>query len=647
VSFKKDGGEISLRLSETPQNIYEIQNILLLKKGNSAIYLKDVADVSLGYQELRREMRYQGKSFLVFWVFKERNYSHLDVAERIRAKLQYLANRLEEKEIGFIVQGDESKDLKTQLVRLGKIAVLILFIIFVILLLVIKDIKASLLIFSSVFFSVFATMTALYLFKIDLNILTLSGLALGFGLFVDNAVVVFDSILRHRERGEDRRTAAIDGAKAVILPVLSSTFTTVIVFFSFAILFQARLRVFYLPLAYVIAISLTSSIIVSFVLIPSLSSRMNLKVKQGDGNLFKKGRFFPFVFKYPLVVIVPIILLSIFSYNIFREEVSFGSFFGFFRKEKITVQLVYPTGTEFEDVQKGIFKFESLALDKPYDKEVNTQIYPRYARMDVTFSEDIENSGLPLQLKQELVGIATSQAGIGVYVMGFDQEPYFYNPNTGTNLPYNIHVKGYSYEKLMNVSNLLKSNLLKHRRIKDVDIQTDMRVYYGAREKYYSLKLDRQKLQHYNLPPYYLLMYIRTCLRESSQQSKIKFDDKELSIEIKATNVDDLELDDLLDKHFTAISGSEFRIKDVVDVTFTTQRGGISRENQEYVAKVQWDYLGSAKAGDRFHKTVYKNLQVPVGFSKSLDERLFMMSEEEKHQLNYAIILSAFPIYLI
>jgi HAE1 family hydrophobic/amphiphilic exporter-1 len=85
----------------------------------------------------------------------------------------------------------------------------------------------------------------------------------------------------------------------------------------------------------------------------------------------------------------------------------------------------------------------------------------------------------------------------------------------------------------------------------------------------------------------------------------------------------------------------------VVNIEFTTQKGGITRENQEYWAMVQWDYLGSAKAGDRFHKTVYKNLQVPVGFSKSLEERRWRMSEEEEHQLNLAILLSIFLIYLI
>jgi HAE1 family hydrophobic/amphiphilic exporter-1 len=140
---------------------------------------------------------------------------------------------------------------------------------------------------------------------------------------------------------------------------------------------------------------------------------------------------------------------------------------------------------------------------------------------------------------------------------------------------------------------------------------------------------------------------IQANLSERTNAEKIKFDDKELSIEIKTPEVKNLELDDILEMELHTAAGTPFRIKDVVNVEFTTQKGGITREDQEYWAMVQWDYLGSAKAGDRFHKTIYKNLEVPVGFSKSLEERTWRMSEEEEHQLNYAILLSILLIYLI
>ena len=99
--------------------------------------------------------------------------------------------------------------------------------------------------------------------------LTLGALALGFGMFVDNSIVVFENVLRLRERGVPPVPAALRGASEVFLPVLASTLTTVGVFLCFPF-FQGRLRVYYLPLAVVVSSALAASLAVSFSLIPAL-----------------------------------------------------------------------------------------------------------------------------------------------------------------------------------------------------------------------------------------------------------------------------------------------------------------------------------------------------------------------------------------
>ncbi|MCK4764401.1 MAG: efflux RND transporter permease subunit [Candidatus Aminicenantes bacterium] len=645
VTMTQKGGEITLALSESPGAVLDLQEIVLKSIDSKKLRLKEVADVYLGYEEQRYEHRFNGMPNIGFGIYKEAKFSSMELANKVREKLQFLANRLDGK-VQFSLHGDESKKLRKNLLRLAIIAILILFIIFVILIVIVRDVKASILIFSSVFFSVFTTFTMIYLFKIPLNLLTLSGLALGFGLFVDNAVVVFDSILRHRERGVERKKAAVEGAKAVMLPVFSSTLTTIIVFFSFALLFKDRLRIYYLPLAYIITIALLSSIVVSFVLIPSLGSRFKIKVKKKNIR-FKKGRFYPFILKYPLCIIIPIIFLLIYSYTTFEDEVSTGGFFSWRSGGSSYVWLSFPSGAEFKDIRKEILKFETLAVSKPFNKEISTSIYPGRASMNITYPEEIEASAYPLQLEQELIGIATNLAGIGIGVGGMSQEPYHYNPNTGTYTPYQIQIRGYNYEKLLKLAYRLKKDLLNHRRIKVVDVQTDKQSWWGAKDKFYSLKLDRKKLKAYRLEPTYLLGIISSVLRESANTEKLKFDDRELSIEIKASDVDEIELSDILDMNLRTFEGIPFRVKNVVTLDLTTQKGGITREDQEYFAMVMWDYLGSAKAGDRHHKAVFKNLTLPVGFSKSEEERRWRMTEEEEHQLLTAILLSFLLIYLI
>ena len=708
IALKKDSQEITLSLTRNPDSIKEIQEILLAKQGEKKILLKDVANVYFGYQELTSDMRFQGHSTIGFQIYKERNQNSFVMSKRVKSKLQNLANRLKKDQVEFIIRADESKELKDNLLKLVQIAFLILIIIFLILITIFKDFKVSLLIFSSVFFSVFTTFTVIYLLKIPMNLLTLSGLALGVGLFVDNAVVVFDSIARFKEKGHNMRYAAVEGSKTVFLPVVSSTMTTIIVFFSFA-LFEGRLRVYYLPLAYVIAISLVSSIVVSFILIPSLSARMNIKTKKIrslkkivkyslliglpfiivlltiflGGKLFTsipgiftlvfdflvkhplvivlliilglipiliRGKLFAFFLKYPVIVILPIIFLFFTSLSTFKKEVSFGQFFSWYSKEELRVALWFTSSVDFKDIKDQIVKFEKIALAKPYDKEITTRILAnwRYAEMRITFPKEIEFSAYPLQLKQELTGLATNLAGIGVYIAGFDQEPYWYNPDTGSFLAYSIQIKGYNYERLLVVANELKKSLLNHRRIKEVEIDTSNR-YRGGKEKYFAFRLDRSKIKKYKIkyPLYEVLYQVASYIQEKTSTQKLKLDDKELTVEIKVHDVKDIELDDILNKEFVTFDGIPFRIEDVVNIELTTQKGGISRENQEYIAFVKWDYLGSNKAADRFHKTVYKNLQVPAGFKKSLEEKKFRMTEEEEKQLWSAIIHSAILIFLI
>ncbi len=647
VTLKKTGNEITLSITESPDRIEELRDIVLRKYGEKKLLLKEVADVQAGYEDITQEQRFNGMPVIGVTIFKEPKVSSLKLAKKVRAKLQQLADR-QKGSINFIIEQDESKSLSSSLTHLFKISALILVIIFVILMIIVRDIKASLLIFSSVFFSVFTTFTCIYLFKISLNLLTLSGLALGFGLFVDNAVVVFDSILRFREKGLNLVESAVNGAKTVILPVLSSTFTTIIVFFSFALFFKDRLKIYYLPLAYIIAISLLSSIVVSFVLIPSLTARINIKPRTNNIKI-KKGKFFPFILKYPLSIIIPVILLFLFTFNVFKKEVSFGDFFRYNSDERIVVYMRFPVGSEFEHIKKDILKFEKVAVNKTYNKEVSTSINGTMGFIEIKFPKHVENSGHPYQLKQELAGLAANLAGVGVMVRGFGQDTdYFYFPDTNSYLSSSITIKGYNYERLLEFCNNLKDTMLKHRRIKEVKIYTEGRSFRMQSGDYFNLKIDRAKLTKLGMSPRYLQYVLRSFLMErGGSEEKMKFDGKELSLSIKSDGVKELVVWDIMNMNLRSPENVPFRLRDIATLKMVKQAGGIDREEQQYVASLNWDYMGSSKATKRYKDTLYKNLVVPTGFLKTDEEDMFKMTDEEEKQLWKAITVSLILIYLI
>jgi len=198
---------------------------------------------------------------------------------------------------------------------------------------VIRRLLPSLLILSSVAFSTIISFNFIYLFKIPMNMLTLGALALGFGMFVDNAIVVFENILRLRESGLEPVEAAIRGAREVFTPVLASTLTTIGVFFCFPF-FQGRLRIYYLPLGIVMAIALITSLLVSFSLIPALSPKLLFvrKKKPAKPGRLSVDKVLHFFLKHPVEIILIVGLITFGSYRLFKKMWSSASSFAGIRK---------------------------------------------------------------------------------------------------------------------------------------------------------------------------------------------------------------------------------------------------------------------------------------------------------------------------
>lgn len=643
VTARDHGKEIALALANPARDVNDLEGVVVGNFAGRPVFLRDVAEAGMGYQEMREEGRYNGQPTVVVDVFKQPQVSTMALAKKIRACLDDLGRRFKDKLETKIVR-DESEELQERLSGLARIALLILAVIFIVLFLTVRDWRGALLIFASVFFSVFATFTAIYLFNIPLNLLTLSGFALGFGMFVDNAVVVYDSILRLREKGCSREYAAMEGPRRVFVPVLASTFTTIIVFFSFA-WFQGRLRVYYLPLAWVISIALLCSVLVAYTLVPPLAARAEFRFTPE-----KKGRrhgVYGFLLRYPLFVILPVAALLVFSFLLFREKVTFGRFFSWYEKQSLHVWLRLPAGSEFADVREALLKFEKVALEKKYERQINASIHENGAIMEITFPPAVEFSAAPYALKAELIAVAQNLAGVGISISGFDPEGYYYSPDSGSFMPYSIQIKGYDFQRLLKLCNDLKKSLLMHRRIGEVSLQTDKEYSWGSGGRYFHLRPDFAALRHYGLDPAYLLQLVSTVIAPRGALPRLRVGDREYEAEIRMKESAGIELRDLLDKEFASASSRPFRLRDVAVLEERQFKGGILRENQEFVAFVRWDYLGSNKAGERVYKAVYKNLELPPGFSKGEEEQRWMMKEEERQQLHWAMALALFMVFLI
>lgn len=645
--IKKGNQEYLFKISSSLKSLKELGELIIVLQGGVAVRLRDVARIERTYGEIRYLNRINGQPTIRLIIHKERGTSTLGVAKRVKAKLDEIKKELPRNLI-FRVVNDESEEIQKSLNELYLLVAIILAVIFALIFLILRSLKPSFLILSSIAFSVLITFNLIYFFKISINMLTLGALALGFGLFVDNSIVVFENILRLRENGASRLEAAIQGPKEVFLPILASTLTTVSVFFSFPY-FQGRLKIYYLPLGIVISSALAVSLFVSFSLIPALSPRLLQASKKRRQERIRGfyEKFLKLILRHPLEVLIVVGLLFYGSYKWFRKEVTVGEFFRWYSRDRLIVSIGMPPGTDLEKTDEVVLKFEAKVLEADYEKEMNSRVSTENAYIEIAFPQEIEFSFRPYALKEQLIQLATQFAGVSVGIYGFDPQGYYSGFGTGTMYDSYIKFFGYNLKKLKEITSELEQRLKQNPRIKETRVISSRYGWWRVDSFEHVLKIDRSALRHYQIDPQYLYYHLQTLLRgEFSSPVKWRAGGKEIAISIKFPEAESLDIKALQDTLIRTSGGEYLRLGEISTLEERPIAGSIDRENQQFQQTLMWEFRGPSKAAENYKKTVFSSLKLPPGFSATLEET-WLMTAEEKSQIKFAIIFSLVIIFMI
>ncbi len=644
--IQKGNQEYIFKISTSVKSIRVLGETVIAYSGGNPVKLKDVAQAYPSYDDVDRINRINGQPTISLTVWKEAGTSTLKVAKAVKTKLEDIRSELPQNLV-FRTVNDESERIQKNLRHFYLLIGIVLFVIFFLVFLILRSFKPSILVLSSIAFSVLITFNLIYFLKISINILTLGGLALGFGLFVDNSIVVFENILRYREKGVAPVEAAIKGSKEVFMPVLAATLTTMSVFFAFAY-FTGRLQLYYLPLAIVIASALAASLLVSFSLIPALSPRLLKKGKRERKERFrdKYEKSLKVLLRHPIIVLLVIGLAFFFSYRWFKKEVSVGNWWGGWMDQQLYIRITLPPGTPIESTDEVIMKFEEKVLEKDYEKKMETTVTAEWARILITFPPEIEFSYRPYALKEELIQIATNFAGISVGVYGFDPQSYSTSMTSGPMWDSRISFFGYNLKKLSEITHDLERTLKRNPRIKDTKVVSNVWGWWGMDTFEYILKIDKEALGKYDIDLWYLYSQISPYISGRVRKLPIKISGKEMEISMKYPEAEETDLKKLQETLIRTRAGEFLRLKDVSSLEERPVAGSIDREDQQFKQTLMWEFRGPAKAGQRFKEAVFSKLDLPPGFSASL-EQTWRITEEEEKQIVFAIIFSLIIIYMI
>lgn len=326
----EEGIDYLVRVGDKPEDIEELKKMPLINPdmdGVDIITLGDVADVFMTDNSDEIYANVNGAPGIMITIQKQTGYSTGDVSDRILDKFEELKEENEDLIlITLMDQGiyiDLVMDSIINNVLFGAILAVLILIVFL------KDWRPTAVVACSIPISLITAIVCMYFSGVTLNVISLSGLALGVGMLVDNSIVVIENIFRMRSEGYSAKEAAVQGAGEVAGAIMASTLTTVCVFLPI-VFTEGIVRQLFVDLGLTIAYSLFASLLIALTVVPAMSAGMFSRVQPK-----KEGRFFGGLMKgygkvlelslrfKPVVLILVVVLLVVSAAAAFSRGTAF------------------------------------------------------------------------------------------------------------------------------------------------------------------------------------------------------------------------------------------------------------------------------------------------------------------------------------
>lgn len=307
-----------VRVGDKLSSMEELKDVVLLDmgmEGIAPIRLSDVADVEMVNNASESYAKVGGNPAIMLSIEKQTGYSTGDVTGRVKDKFAALEKEDSSLHLTILMNQGVYIEIIVQSVMENMIFGAILAVI--VLILFLKDVKPTLVIGCSIPLSVIFAIVLMYFSNISLNIISLSGLALGIGMLVDNSIVVIENIYRLRNEGYTIRKAAVEGAGQVTGAIIASTLTTICVFAPI-IFTEGITRQLFVDIALTIAFTLTASLVVALTFVPMMAAGVLKNTKEIKHNIFEKvqdgyGRFLALSLRFKPVVFILVVVLLVVS----------------------------------------------------------------------------------------------------------------------------------------------------------------------------------------------------------------------------------------------------------------------------------------------------------------------------------------------
>ena len=252
-------------------SLNDVRNLLI--QGN--VRLSDIAEVTLAPPRPSIGRRIDGRPAVGLDVFKTTQANVIDVAARVLEGIEQAKATPQLRGVRFLVVGNQAESILDSLGELRFAGLVGAGLALAVLLVFLRDLPTTLLVSLAVPASLTVTLAAMYFSGLTLNVLTMMGMMLSVGMLVDNAVVVTESVFRHRLLDPDHPVGAtLRGVKEVGVATLAGTFATIVVFLPLLFGEANQVSIFLKHVSIPIVVAMITSLLIAQTLIPMVASRL-------------------------------------------------------------------------------------------------------------------------------------------------------------------------------------------------------------------------------------------------------------------------------------------------------------------------------------------------------------------------------------
>lgn len=282
----EDGTDFLVRIGDKFDKTDDLNKLVILDlhiDGIDPILLSDVAEVTVIDDSDTIYAKVNGREGVMFTMQKQSGYSTGDVSKKIKEKFTALETANEDVHIIRLMDQGIYIDLVVDSVMENMISGAVLAIL--VLLVFLKSFRPTFVIACSIPISIMTAVVLMFFSDITLNIISLSGLALGIGMLVDNSIVVIENIYRLRSEGYSAPKAAIEGARQVAGAIAASTLTTICVFAPI-VFTKGITRQLFVDMGLTIAYSLVASLVIALTFVPMMGAGLLKNVQEKPSRFF-------------------------------------------------------------------------------------------------------------------------------------------------------------------------------------------------------------------------------------------------------------------------------------------------------------------------------------------------------------------------